>query len=86
MNSMLTTLVPAILPTAISPLPSSAAVTPTASSGRLVPIDTTVSPTSMGLIPSLDAGCAPPRTITSAPIARATRPTTNQPTLLAISV
>jgi hypothetical protein len=57
---MLTTLVPAMLPTASAPLPSDAATTPTASSGMLVPIDTTVRPTTIGLIPSRDGpGAAP---------------------------
>jgi hypothetical protein len=79
-NSRLTTLVPAILPTASAPLPSTAATTPTASSGMLVPIDTTVRPTTIGLIPGRDAALALPPTITSAPTTRALNPAKNQAT------
>jgi hypothetical protein len=80
-NSMLTTFVPAMLPTASAPLPSDAATTPTASSGMLAPIDTTVRPTTIGLIPSRDAALALPLTITSAPTTRAPKPAKNHAAL-----
>ena len=53
-----------MLPTANEPLPSVAATTPTASSGMLVPIETTVNPTMMGRMPSRDAIRDPPLTAT----------------------
>jgi hypothetical protein len=43
----------------------------------LVPIDTTVRPTTIGLIPSRAAALAPPLTITSAPTTSAPKPATN---------
>ena len=46
----------------------------------LVPIDTTVRPMTIGLMPNRDATFAPPRTITSAPATRAPRPTRNHNT------
>src|SRR5690606_19949155 len=49
-KSIFTKFVPAIFPTAISPDPSPIAVSPTANSGRLVPIETTVRPMTIGLI------------------------------------
>ena len=67
-------LVPAILPIAIAPASLTAASIPTASSGRLVPIDTTVRPTSSGDTPSRVAILAPPRTSASAPTTSASRP------------
>src|SRR5262249_28354069 len=71
-------------PTANAPLPSAADTTPTASSGMLVPIDTTVRPTTTGLIPSRDANFPPPLTITSAPTTRAPRPAKNQAALVSM--
>ena len=76
-SSRLTMLVPARLPTASAPLPSRAETTPMASSGMLVPMDTTVRPMTIGLIPNRAATSAPPRTIMSAPNTRAARPTRN---------
>jgi hypothetical protein len=47
----------------------------------LVPIDTTVRPTTIGLIPRRPAALAPPLTITSAPTTRAPRPAMNHAAL-----
>ena len=47
----------------------------------LVPIDTTVRPTTIGLIPSRDAALALPLTITSAPTTRAPKPAKNHAAL-----
>ena len=60
-------LVPAMLPTASPPLPSAAAVKPTASSGVLVPSATTVSPRIIGDTPNKAPTRDPPRTMSSAP-------------------
>lgn len=49
--------------------------------GMLVPIDTTVRPTTIGLIPSRDAALALPLTITSAPTTRAPKPAKNHAAL-----
>ncbi len=77
-------LVPAMLPTASAPLPSPAATTPTASSGKLVPIETTVRPMTIGLMPNRPASPTPPRTITSAPTTSAANPARNQRTFVVI--
>ncbi len=71
---MLTTFVPAILPIARDPVPAWIASIPTASSGADVPMDTTVSPMTMGGMPRRDAIFEPERTTSSAPPIRAVRP------------
>src|SRR5262245_50172654 len=63
-----------MLPTARPGLPPRAASIPTASSGTLVPSDTTVRPIIIGRMPSHDARPVPARTSTSAPMISATSP------------
>src|SRR5262245_48698243 len=75
-SNRLTRLVPTMFPTARPALPPRAAPIPTASSGTLVPIETTVSPIIIGLMPSHEARPVPARTITSAPTISATSPPT----------
>jgi hypothetical protein len=74
MKRMLNVLVPAMLPTASDPAPISAASIPTASSGRLVPTDTTVRPISIGGMPIKAASRVPARTRISAPTISAKSP------------
>ena len=74
MNRMLKILVPAMLPMASVPLPSVAAVIPTANSGMLVPTETIVSPIIIGFILSSVAICEAPRSNNSAPTMMMTSP------------
>ena len=60
-------LVPAMLPIASGPASLMAESMPMASSGALVPTETTVRPTTTGGTPSAPASAAAPRTSTSAP-------------------
>jgi hypothetical protein len=68
-------LLPTTLPTAMAGAPRSAASTPIASSGALVPNATTVRPTTSGDKPVATASRAAPRIISSAPPTSSTRPT-----------
>ena len=68
--------VPAMLPSASVPSSCSADWTPMASSGVLVPRETTVTPTTIGGMPNLAASRDPPRTSSSAPVINAARPST----------
>ena len=52
----------------------------------LVPIETTVSPTMMGRMPSRDASYEPPLTSASAPTIMATSPPANHARLASISL
>jgi hypothetical protein len=61
-------------------MPSVAATAPIASSGMLVPIDTTVKPITIGGMPSRPASREPPRMRTSAPRINAMSPVKNQAT------
>jgi hypothetical protein len=67
-------LAPTTLPTARPGLPRTAASIPIASSGTLVPRDTTVRPIIMGRMPSQDARLVPARRSISAPMTSATSP------------
>lgn len=71
---------PTTLPTARSGWPDNEAPTLTASSGAEVAAETTVSPTTSGLMPNLIASDEAPRTSTSPPPTRRTKPTTTRTT------
>ena len=79
MSSTFTVFVPAMLPTARAPFPSSAASIPVASSGALVPTATIVRPMMIGGIPSRLANSAPPRVTSSAPMIRKSSPAAHCP-------
>jgi hypothetical protein len=83
-SNRFTTLVPVMLPTASDALPSVAATTPIASSGTLVPIETTVRPITMGPMPNWCAIRDPPLTTNSEPMINAVRPARNHATLVTI--
>jgi hypothetical protein len=84
MNSTLKMLLPTTLPTARSVWPDSAAPTDTATSGALVPKATTVSPTTSGDRPNDSASFDAPRTSSSAPATRPTRPAMNNPAVISM--
>ena len=83
MSSTLQMLLPTTLPKARPGSPASAERTVTASSGELVPIATTVSPTTSGESPKASARPEAPLTRSEAPGTRQARPAATSPRLVA---
>jgi hypothetical protein len=82
MNSTLKMLEPTTLPTAMSELPLRPACRLTASSGELVPNATTVRPITSGEMPAIAARDEAPRTRSSPPTIRKSKPPTSIPIVI----
>lgn len=83
MSNRLTMFVPTMFPVTRPELPWKAASTPTASSGRLLPIATTVRPMTIGGIPIRPDTAVAPRTSSSPPTTRTPKPRRSRNQLMA---